>query len=113
MKTKSADFLMVTELPVDNPAPGLSRQIMGYDGHLMMVKIKFEQGSVGYVHEHFHSQCTYVAGGKFEVMIAGKKKILGTGDGFYVEPDTAHGVVCLEEGILIDVFSPIRLDFLK
>ncbi len=112
MKTRSANFLIAAELPPENPAPGLTRQIMGYDGHIMMVKIRFEKGAVGYVHEHFHVQCTYVAAGKFEVMIAGEKKILESGDGFYVEPDVAHGVVCLEEGILIDVFSPMRLDFL-
>ena len=113
MKTKSASFLFGNELTWENPAPGLTRQIMGYDGHIMMVKIRFEQGAVGYVHEHFHSQTTYVAAGKFEVMIAGEKKILATGDGFYVEPDVAHGVVCLDEGMLIDVFSPMRMDFLK
>ena len=112
MKTKSSNFLRATEISWENPAPGLTRQILGYDGHIMMVKIKFEKGAVGYVHEHFHSQCTYVAEGKFEVMIGGEKKILKTGDGFYVEPDVAHGVVCLEEGMLIDVFSPMRMDFL-
>ena len=113
MKTKSEKFLSGSEIPWEVPAPGLSRQILGYDGQIMMVKIKFEQGAVGYVHDHFHSQTTYVAAGKFEVMIAGEKKILTNGDGFYAEPDISHGVLCLEEGILIDVFSPMRLDFLK
>jgi quercetin dioxygenase-like cupin family protein len=113
MKTKSASFLLTSELPWENPAPGLSRQIMGYDGQIMLVKIKFERGAVGYVHEHFNSQTTYVAAGKFQVMIADEKKVLVTGDGFYVEPDVAHWVVCLEEGILIDAFSPARQDFLK
>jgi quercetin dioxygenase-like cupin family protein len=113
MKTKSADFLIATELPMENPAPGVTRQIMGYDGHLMLVKVMFEKGAVGYAHEHFHSQSTYVAGGKFEVSINGETKTLSAGDGFYTEPDVMHGVVCLEEGILIDAFSPMRQDFLK
>jgi quercetin dioxygenase-like cupin family protein len=46
-------------------------------------------------------------------MINGEKKILEAGDGFYIEPDVPHGAVCLEEGILIDTFSPMRQDFLK
>jgi quercetin dioxygenase-like cupin family protein len=54
-----------------------------------------------------------VAGGSFEVNINGEKKILNTGDGFYTEPDKPHGVVCLEAGILMDVFTPMRLEFLK
>jgi quercetin dioxygenase-like cupin family protein len=113
MKTKSAGFLIGAELPMENPAPGVTRQIMGYDGQLMLVKVMFEKGAVGYAHEHFHSQSTYVASGKFEVTIHGEMKTLGAGDGFYTEPDVIHGVVCLEEGILIDAFSPMRHDFLK
>jgi quercetin dioxygenase-like cupin family protein len=113
MKTKSTGFLIGTELPIENPAPGVTRQIMGYDGQLMLVKVMFEKEAIGYAHEHFHSQSTYVASGKFEVTINGEMKTLQTGDGFYIEPDVVHGVVCLEEGILVDAFSPIRLDFLK
>ena len=40
-------------------------------------------------------------------------KVLVAGDGYYVAPDELHGCVCLEEGILIDTFSPVRADFLK
>jgi len=36
---------------------------MGYDGQLMMVKVEFEKGAVGTLHEHYHSQATYVADG--------------------------------------------------
>ncbi len=113
MKTRSANFNVSAELPWEVVGEGLSRQIMGYDGQLMLVKVKFEQGAIGYVHEHFHSQTTYVVSGKFEVMINGEKKILEGGDGFYIEPDAPHGAVCLEAGILIDVFSPMRAEFLK
>lgn len=113
MQTKSKNFLLSSELEWEQPSQGLTRQIMGYDGQLMLVKVKFEKGAIGYVHEHFHSQATYVVSGKFEVMINGEKKILEAGDGFYIEPNVPHGAVCLEEGILIDTFSPMRQDFLK
>ena len=46
------------------------------------------------------------------VTIGDKKKVLEAGDGYYVAPDELHGCICLEEGVLIDVFSPIRADFL-
>ena len=41
------------------------------------------------------------------------KKVLKAGDGFYVPPNLEHGALCLEEGELIDVFSPIRADFME
>lgn len=113
MKTRSETYQLESELQWENPAPGIRRQIMGYDGQLMIVKVHFDKGAVGEQHEHYHSQATYVASGRFELSIGGKTKILGAGDGYYVAPDELHGCVCLEEGVLIDVFSPHRADFLK
>ena len=65
------------------------------------------------MHEHYHSQATYVVSGKFELTIGDKKEILSAGDGYYVAPYEWHGCVCLEAGILIDTFSPVRADFLN
>ena len=113
MKTKSEVFQIAKEMGWENPGPGSKRQIMGYDGQLMMVKVVFEEGAVGTMHEHYHSQATYVASGKFELTIGEEKRILEAGDGYYVAPDVLHGCVCLEAGILIDTFSPMRADFLK
>ena len=88
-------------------------QIAAYDEHLMMVKVKFNQGAVGTLHQHPHTQSTYVASGCFEVTIDKKKKVLRAGDGYYVAPNLPHGCVCLEAGVLIDTFTPMREDFLK
>ena len=44
--------------------------------------------------------------------IGNETKVLSGGDGFYIPPDIEHGALCLEEGMLIDVFSPIREDFM-
>jgi quercetin dioxygenase-like cupin family protein len=54
-----------------------------------------------------------VASGCFEVTIGEEKKILRAGDGYYVAPNLPHGCVCLEAGVLIDTFTPVREDFLK
>ena len=65
------------------------------------------------LHQHPHTQCTYVASGCFEVTIGDEKKVLKAGDGYYVAHNLPHGCVCLEAGVLIDTFSPMREDFLK
>lgn len=93
-------------------AEGLSRQIMGYDGKIMLVKAKFETGAIGVMHKHYHSQVTYVESGEFEMTIGDEVKTLKRGDSFYVLPWIMHGCVCTKPGILIDVFSPAREDFL-
>ena len=53
------------------------------------------------------------SGGRFEVTIGDEKAVLSAGEGYYVAPDVLHGCVCLEAGVLIDTFSPVREDFLK
>lgn len=112
MKTRSAAFVFEKDVQWESPAPGIRRQVMAYDGQIMLVKVCFEKGATGTPHEHYQSQVTYVVSGRFELQIGEEKKILSGGDAYYIEPDLLHGCVCLEEGMLIDVFSPMRADFL-
>lgn len=79
----------------------------------MIVKVKFEKGAIGSKHAHYHTQSTYVASGIFEFHVGSQRQIVSAGDGIYIEPNVTHGVICLEPGILIDAFSPMREDFLK
>lgn len=113
MKTRSKNFVLESETPWETVGEGLRRQILGYDGQIMLVKVEFEKGAVGNGHAHFHSQSTYVVSGVFEFHVDGEKQIVKTGDGIYIAPDVFHGATCLEAGTLIDVFSPMREDFLK
>lgn len=99
--------------PWEEAGEGITRQFVGFNTQLMMVKVRFEKGAIGYVHDHFHSQATYVASGKFEITIDGEPQVLKEGDGFFVQPNLKHGAKCLEAGILVDVFSPVREEFLK
>jgi len=105
-------FFLSSKMEWEDLGGGVSRQIMGYDEKIMMVKVRFEKNSVGSPHKHIHSQTTYVAQGKFEFTSGDKKEILNSGDSIYFEPNIIHSAVCLEKGILIDVFSPAREDFL-
>ena len=91
---------------------GIRRKVMAYDDKLMLVKVDFKQGRIGATHHHPHLQISYVASGVFEITISGETKILRGGDVYFVPENAVHGAVCLEDGLLIDVFSPLREDFL-
>jgi quercetin dioxygenase-like cupin family protein len=91
---------------------GVQRKIFGYDNRVMMVKVKFERDAVGVLHNHPHTQISYVESGVFETTIGEDKKVLKKGDGFYIPSNVSHGVICIEAGMLVDVFSPHREDFL-
>ena len=112
MKRNSEKYILTDSMEWEELGGGVSRKMLGYDNQIMMVQVKFEAGAVGTPHQHFHTQTTYCAQGKFEFTIDGEKQIVNSGDGVYIEPNLLHSAICLEEGMLIDVFSPVREDFL-
>ena len=93
-------------------AEGVRRKIMTYDEKIMLVRVEFEAGGIGAVHQHYHVQVSNVESGVFEIEIDGVKKILKAGDVFHVPSNLIHGALCLEAGVLIDVFTPMREDFI-
>ncbi len=109
----SKEFAFGDEIEWETVGEGVQRQIMAYDDKIMLVNVKFNKGGVGPMHEHYHSQVTYVVSGKFELTIGEQIKTVKGGDAFYIPPHVLHGAVCTEAGILIDVFSPIREDFMS
>lgn len=106
-------FQIENEVPWEVADEGITRQVYGYDDKIMLVKAKFEAGATGALHQHYHSQVTYVESGVFEMTIGDEKRTIKKGDGYYVPPHVVHGCICKEPGVLIDVFSPYREDFLK
>lgn len=89
----------------------LDRAVVGYDDSLMLTIVRFKKGGIGKLHQHIHSQVAYIASGSFTVQIEDEKKKLKTGDSFFLKSNVMHGVVCLEDGVLIESFSPMREDF--
>jgi quercetin dioxygenase-like cupin family protein len=99
------------ELPWEEVDAKIKRKIMSYNDDLMLVKVAFQKGGIGATHKHPHLQISYVASGIFEVTVDGEMKTLKEGDVYFIPTDILHGAVCLEDGILIDVFNPMREDF--
>ncbi|MEZ4900655.1 MAG: cupin domain-containing protein [Spirosomataceae bacterium] len=101
------------ELPWEIVDEKIRRKIMSYTNELMLVKVAFLQGGIGTAHHHPHLQMSYVASGLFEITIGEECKTLKAGDVYFVPSDVVHGAVCLEDGLLIDVFNPMRQDFVQ
>ena len=101
------------ELPWEVVNAKIKRKIMSYNDDLMLVKVAFEKGGIGATHKHPHLQISYVASGIFAITVDGEMKTLKEGDVYFIPSNLLHGAVCLEDGILIDVFNPMREDFVK
>lgn len=111
--TGSPVFVHAADARWEDLGDGVQRQVLGHDGQLMMVRVRFHTGAVGALHHHPHRQVTLVESGSFRVEIAGESRLLEAGDGFFIPPDVEHGVMAMEAGVLVDVFAPAREDFLN
>jgi len=93
---------------------GVTRKILSYSKNLMAVELQFQKGAVGAKHSHPHEQIGYVISGRLVYQEEGcEDKVLQTGDTYYVKPDAVHGVEILEDTKLLDIFTPMREDFVK
>ena len=102
-----------SKIPIEHPAPGIERQMV-VGQNMMMCRFRFAPFVVTNEHSHPHEQMTLVVQGRVKFIISGEEHILSAGDVLHFPPHNRHGATMLdEEVILIDIFSPIREDFLK
>ncbi len=91
---------------------GVLRKVLAYSEKLMNVELLFEEGAKGEMHSHPHEQIGYVIEGKLVFHEEGKEDVtLETGDSYYVAPNVSHGIDCLTKVKLLDIFTPMREDF--
>lgn len=91
---------------------GITRKVLAHADSLMVCELSLAAGSVAAAHSHPEDQVSYIVSGRFEFTIGGEKVVIGPGDTAYMPGDIVHSVLCLEEGVLLDIFSPERKDLL-
>jgi quercetin dioxygenase-like cupin family protein len=100
------------KVPSIETAPGIKRQMI-VGQNMTMCRFSFDPFVVTEEHTHPHEQMTLIVRGKVKFTIDGETKILSAGDVLHFPPFNRHGATMLEEAVvLIDIFSPIREDFL-
>ena len=108
----NANIVYHSEAALRDLGGGVSRRVLAHTEQLMVVEVHFEEGGVGSVHTHPHCQNTYVLSGRFRFTVDGEPVEVGPGDTLAFPSGVPHGTVCLEKGVLLDMFSPMREDFL-
>jgi len=110
---KDAPWVFFKDIEGEAVAPGVTRKVLAYCDELMCAVNEFDEGASGALHSHPHTQITYVAEGRFRFSIGGAEKEVGKGDSLCKKDGVKHGCVCLEKGVLVDFFTPMREDFVK
>jgi quercetin dioxygenase-like cupin family protein len=100
-------------IPADRVADGIERQMVVGD-KLMVCRLKIQPRVVTPVHSHVHEQITMVERGRVSYVVDGVEQVVSAGDVLHFPSNVPHGATMLdEEVVLVDVFTPMREDFLK
>lgn len=108
-----AKHLNWSNIPVEQVADGIERQMLVGE-QMMICRFRFKPFLVTPEHDHPHEQMTIVERGKVRFFIEGKERIASAGDVLHFPSQCRHGATMMdEEVVLIDIFTPLREDFLK
>ena len=106
-------FVHPENIPYIELGGGTRRRIGAYNGEMMLVEVNFDEGAVGADHSHPHTQISYVLSGEFTYHIEGETRRMTAGDSIVVKGGKVHGCACVKAGTLLDIFAPMREDFVK
>ena len=101
------------KVPVEQLEEGIERQMIVGE-NLMICRLRFAPHVVTPAHDHPHEQMTIVEQGRVLFTVGDQETVAQAGDVLHFPPGAWHGATMLEdEVILVDIFSPIREDFLS
>ncbi len=108
-----AQHLSWSSIPMEYPAEGIERQ-MFVGKEVMICRFRFAPFLVTPEHRHPHEQMSLVISGRLRFFVEGEERIASPGDVLHFPPDCLHGATMMEEEVvLIDIFTPLREDFLS
>jgi len=99
-------------IPAEPAGEGIRRQMVIGD-RLMVCRLEMAPHVVTPVHSHHHEQVTIIERGRARFVVDGTERIVSAGDILHFSSGVLHGATMLDETVvLIDIFTPVREDFL-
>ena len=99
--------------PWKSAEPGVTRRLVAAGDKTMAMEVRFERGAEGARHSHPHEQLSRLLAGRMTFYLGEDEKELNAGDMIVIPGGLEHGVLALEQSLLLDVFSPLREDLLE
>jgi len=91
---------------------GVSFKTLTFGLKTLLTEFRLEKGSVIPVHNHPHEQTGYMVSGRMTFKINGEIYNAEPGDSWCIPSNVEHGVDVIEDSLVIEVFSPVREDYL-
>jgi quercetin dioxygenase-like cupin family protein len=93
--------------------PGIQIKTLTYGDLTLFTEFKMEKGSVLSKHSHVHEQTGYLIKGNIILTIGTEEYEAAQGDCWCIPGNVEHWAKILSDSVAIEVFSPIREDYLK
>ena len=97
------------QLPAEQMNPKISRKVV-HSGQMTIARLHIEKDAIVPEHHHINEQVANVEKGSLLFHIGGVDQVVGAGESLVIPPNVPHGVVALEDTVVVDVFSPSRDD---
>ncbi len=95
-----------------SPIEGIELKTLVHGEKTLMTEFRLKKGSILPRHSHPHEQTGYLVSGKIRLHIEGQSYDCKPGDSWCVPGDAEHGADILEDAVAIEVFSPVREEYL-
>ncbi|MDJ0874109.1 MAG: cupin domain-containing protein [Desulfobacterales bacterium] len=83
-----------------------------YGAHTLMAEFRLQAGAELPLHRHPHEQTGYLVAGRMELTIGAQTHAVRPGDSWCIPGEVEHGAIVLEDSIAVEVFTPVREDYL-
>ncbi|WP_321491676.1 cupin domain-containing protein [uncultured Desulfobacter sp.] len=94
------------------PVEGIKMKTLVYGDKTLLVRFKMTKGALLPAHSHPHEQTGYLVSGSINLYIGSECHKVGPDDSWCIGSGVEHRAEILEDSVAIEVFSPVREDYL-
>ena len=95
------------------PLQGIEMKTLVHGEKTLMVEFRTKKGSIVPLHSHPHEQTGYLVSGQVKFSVGSEETICNSGDSWCIPGDQEHRAEFLQDSVLVEVFSPVREDYLQ
>ena len=105
-------FLIASDDGYLDALPGIRRKTLSYGDATLMSEFRLQAGHPLPIHDHPQEQTGYLVSGRLRLTIGQETHDVAPGDSWSIPGGMPHGAEVLEDAVAIEVFSPVREDYL-
>jgi unsaturated pyranuronate lyase len=95
-----------------NPIERITMKTLVYGEKTLLAEFKLEKGAILPRHKHTHEQTGYLVSGCMDLTIGVETHRVEPGDSWTIPGDVEHNAVARENSVAVEVFSPVRQDYI-